>query len=121
MYSNGRAMRPIPKLPRLLGWNRLSGASVQHWINGWNGFQLVVLPSNYAPDYAPFTLDSDGHLLKIPVLIKVATVLKPLVLQIPKLHSQGFLLLLQVDLSRILEIDEVGQVLANQFTLYMTW
>ena len=80
-----------------------------------------MLPSNYAPDYAPFTLDSDGHLLKIPVLIKVATVLKALVLQISKLHSQGFLLLLQVDLSRILEIDEVGQVLANQFTLYMTW
>ena len=39
-----------------------------------------MLPSNYAPDYAPFTLDSDGHLLKIPVLIKVATVLKALVL-----------------------------------------
>ena len=42
-----------------------------------------MLPSNYAPDYAPFTLDSDGHLLKIPVLIKVATELKALVLQIP--------------------------------------
>ena len=27
----------------------------------------------------------------------------------------------QVELSQILEIDEVGQVLANQFTLYMTW
>ena len=26
-----------------------------------------------------------------------------------------------MDLSQILEIDEVGQVLANQFTLYMTW
>ena len=81
-----------------------------------------MLPSNYAPDYAPFTLDSDGHLLKIPVLIKVAKVLNALVLQIPKFALTRFpSVATQVDLSRILEIDEVGQVLANQFTLYMTW
>ena len=70
-----------------------------------------MLPRNYAPDYAPFTLDSDGHLLKIPVSLKVAKVWV----------SFLYRWMEQVEVSQILEIDEVGQVLANQFTLYMTW
>ena len=33
--------------------------------------RLVVLPENYVPDYAPFTVDDKGDLLKVKVLIKV--------------------------------------------------
>ena len=70
-----------------------------------------MLPRNYAPDYAPFTLNSEGHLVKIPVSLKVEKFWCNTVKTVGE----------QVDLSQILEIDEVGQVLANQFTLYMTW
>merc|ERR1711892_1249493 len=55
--------------------------------------QLVVLPENYVKDYAPFTVNEDGQLQKVSVLIKV-------------------------DLISILEIDEVGQKVVNQFNLY---
>ena len=59
-------------------------------------FQLVVRPDNYAPDYAPFTVTTNGHPVKVPVLIKV-------------------------NLNKILKIDEVDQIFGSQFTLYMTW
>jgi hypothetical protein len=31
----------------------------------------VVLPANYAPDYAPFTVGTEGDLVKVPVLLQV--------------------------------------------------
>ena len=33
--------------------------------------KLVVIPENYVADYAPFTVDSDGNLVKVQVKIKV--------------------------------------------------
>ena len=33
--------------------------------------QLVVRPSNYAPDYAPFTVNDEGILAKVEVSIRV--------------------------------------------------
>ena len=57
---------------------------------------LVVQPGNYAPDYAPFTVTEEGVLLKVKVLITI-------------------------DLIKILDINEVGQIFGNQFNLYMTW
>ena len=103
------------------------------WLSSKSGnFQLVVLPRNYAPDYAPFTLNSEGHLVKIPVSLKVdqfwcntVKILFNIVKILLKFWSNtvktSYRCLGQVELSQILEIDEVGQVLANQFTLYMTW
>ena len=84
-----------------------------------------MLPRNYAPDYAPFTLDSEGHLVKIPVSLKVdqfwCNPVKILLKFWCNTVKTSYQCLGQVELSQILEIDEVGQVLANQFTLYMTW
>ena len=34
--------------------------------------KLVVLPNNYSPDYAPFTVDKKGTLEKVPVQIRVS-------------------------------------------------
>ena len=34
--------------------------------------KLVVLPNNYSPDYAPFTVDKQGFLEKVPVQIRVS-------------------------------------------------
>ena len=33
--------------------------------------KLVVVPENYVTDYAPFTVDMDGNLVKVQVKIKV--------------------------------------------------
>ena len=57
---------------------------------------LVVQPGNYVPDYAPFTVNEEGVLLKVRVFIAI-------------------------DLIKILDINEVGQIFGNQFSLYMTW
>ena len=32
---------------------------------------LVVIPENYVTDYAPFTVDMEGNLVKVQVKIKV--------------------------------------------------
>ena len=61
-----------------------------------NQCSLVVQPANYAPDYAPFTVSEEGMLLKVKVGITI-------------------------DLIKILDINEVGQIFGNQFNLYMTW
>ena len=73
----------------------------------------MVLPNNYSPDYAPFTVDKKGTLEKVPVQIRVS--LKTL--KEPRLLEYCF----QIDLIKILEINEVGQIFGNQFSLYMTW
>ena len=36
-----------------------------------NDCKLVVLPDNYVIDYAPFTVNNSGFLIKVPVRIKV--------------------------------------------------
>ena len=61
-----------------------------------NDCSLVVRSSNYATDYAPFTVTEEGVLLKVKVVITI-------------------------DLIKILDINEVGQKFGNQFNLYMTW
>lgn len=33
---------------------------------------LVVIPENYVTDYAPFTVDMEGNLVKVQVKIKVS-------------------------------------------------
>ena len=61
-----------------------------------DGCSLVVQPANYAPDYAPFTVTEEGLLVKVKVNITI-------------------------DLIKILDINEVGQIFGNQFNLYMSW
>ena len=73
----------------------------------------MVLPNNYSPDYAPFTVDKQGSLEKVPVQIRVS--LKALN------DLFNFFFSFQIDLIKILEINEVGQTFGNQFSLYMTW
>ena len=73
----------------------------------------MVLPNNYSPDYAPFTVDKKGTLEKVPVQIRVSLE----ALNEPRLLDICF----QIDLIKILEINEVGQIFGNQFSLYMTW
>ena len=72
----------------------------------------MVLTNNYSPDYAPFTVDKKGTLEKVPVQIRVS--LRTLIF---REFSYNF----QIDLIKILEINEVGQIFGNQFSLYMTW
>ena len=55
-------------------------------------FSLVVQPANYAP----FTVTEEGVLVKVKVNITI-------------------------DLIKILDINEVGQIFGNQFNLYMSW
>ena len=75
----------------------------------------MVLPNNYSPDYAPFTVDKEGTLEKVPVQIRVS--LKAL----KELRIDFWNIIFQIDLIKILEINEVGQIFGNQFSLYMTW
>merc|ERR1711990_1315475 len=58
--------------------------------------QLVVKGDNYLTDYTPFTNDEQGKLIKTDVQIRI-------------------------QLIRILNIDEVGQIFRNQFYMFMTW
>ena len=69
-----------------------------------------MLPANYAPDYAPFTV-TEGGLVKVQVKLQVEG------------WQEGTLSMLsfQIDLTKILDINEVGQTFGNQFNLYMTW
>jgi hypothetical protein len=57
---------------------------------------LVVKLDTYVSYDAPFTIDQDKKLVKVPVQIGI-------------------------DLIRILSINEVGQIFGNQFNLIMTW
>ena len=72
----------------------------------------MVLTNNYSPDYAPFTVDKKGTLEKVPVQIRVG-------FAILKVFFSKYLF--QIDLIKILDINEVDQIFGNQFSLYMTW
>ena len=74
--------------------------------------KLVVLTNNYSPDYAPFTVDKKGTLEKVPVQIRVG-------FEILRVFFSKYLF--QIDLIKILDINEVDQIFGNQFSLYMTW
>ena len=74
--------------------------------------KLVVLTNNYSPDYAPFTVDKKGTLEKVPVQIRVG-------FEILKVFFLKYFF--QIDLIKILDINEVDQIFGNQFSLYMTW
>ena len=75
--------------------------------------QLVVLPDNYVIDYAPFRVDHEDQLVKVPVKIRVN--IEFLIFLIINNCSS------QMDLNSILQINEVGQKILIQFTLYVSW
>ena len=79
--------------------------------------KLVVIPENYVTDYAPFTVDMDGNLVKVQVKIKVKRLCK----QLNDNNTLELIYVIKIDLISILEINEVGQKFKTQFKLYIMW
>ena len=76
--------------------------------------KLVVIPENYVKDYAPFTVDMNGNLVKVQVKIKVN---KPKI----KLFTLPYTTVIKIDLIAILEINEVAQKFKTQFKIFIMW
>ena len=74
--------------------------------------KLVVIPENYVTDYAPFTVDMNGNLVKVQVKIKVNK---------PNQAGNYMHKIIKIDLISILEINEVNQKFKTQFKIYVMW
>ena len=74
--------------------------------------KLVVIPENYVTDYAPFTVDVNGNLVKVQVKIKVNK---------PNQAGNQMHISIKIDLISILEINEVNQKFKTQFKIYVMW
>ena len=99
--------------------------------------QLVVKGNNYIPDYAPFAVDKQGKLIRTKLQIRVCRLLKSKHLKVCLTKNKKYIFqgiqnytevmfiywfkTFQIELIKILNIDEVGQIFRNQFQIFMTW
>ena len=75
LHQYGTALRPVSRLRRFLGRGKCFAekysSNMCSMIITQANCQLVVKGENYIPDYTPFTVDTQGKLMKTGVQIRV--------------------------------------------------